>query len=204
VATLFGACVTPTPPPDPGSVEISEGHVDIGLAVEDGELEPHLHDHEADAEYAPDEALLVAGPAAITTVPADPAFSFLGSPGAAIHVLPQDEAPGVLALGIGAEEIEPGVLVDDEFDIEVTAVDGPGAFSIYTVDGLGAPDVWADSGDGLPDTIADLGAGSHSHANFAFTAPGIYSVDLRFTTTLVDGGVALDSGPVTFTFDVRD
>ena len=202
--TLLGlvACAPPPPVPTPPAV-LSDGHVDIGLAVEDGEFEPHVHDEENDAEYAPDEAVLTALPAAATTVPSDPALGFLGAPGDTTYVLPETQVPGLLWLGIGAEEIEAGVLVDDEFDMSIAAVDGPGTFAMYTVDGLGAPTVLVDSSDGLPDTLADLASGVHSHVNYAFSAPGKYKVSLRFTGTLADGNVAMDSGPVVYTFDVK-
>jgi surface-anchored protein len=212
--TVLGlvACV-PTPPvpptttttttvPTPPAV-LSVGHVDIGLAVENGEFEPHVHDEENDAEYAPDEAILTALPGTATTVPSDSAYSFLGAPGATTYVLPQTQDPALLWLGIGAEEIEAGVLVDDQFDMSITAVDGPGTFAMYTVDGLGVPTVLVDSTDGLPDTLAGLASGIHTHVNYAFSEPGTYEVSLRFTGTLADGNVALDSGPVTYTFDVQ-
>jgi surface-anchored protein len=184
-------------------VPIDTGHVDVfGVAYEDGELDLHVHDETADVEYAPAEVLLVAKSAAKTTVPADPAYAFLGAPGAPVWVLPEIDDPNLLWPGIATEEVEPGVFVDGSLRLRVVSVCGPDDFSIFTTDAVGAPKVLVDSGNGLPDRI-DLTAGSHLHANWAFEAAGRYSITVRATGTLAATGKHVVSAPATYSFKVN-
>ncbi|MEU4768069.1 choice-of-anchor M domain-containing protein [Actinosynnema sp. NPDC023794] len=184
-------------------VTIDTGHVDVfGVAFEDGAFHLHVHDEAAEAEYEPAEVLLVAKSAAKTTVPADPAYAFLGSPGAPVWVLPEIEDPNLLWPGIAAEEVEPGVFVDGSLRLRVVTVCGPDDFSIFTTDAVGAPDVLVDSGNGLPDRI-DLAPGGHQHANWAFEAAGTYSITVRATGTLAATGERVASSPATYTFKVN-
>ncbi|MEU4448704.1 choice-of-anchor M domain-containing protein [Actinosynnema sp. NPDC050801] len=184
-------------------VTIDTGHVDVfGVAYEDGAFDLHVHDETNDVEYAPAEVLLVAKSAAKTTVPADPAYAFLGAPGAPVWVLPEIDDPALLWPGIATEEVEPGVFVDGSLRLKVTRVYGPGDFSIFTTDAVGAPNVLVDSGNGLPDRI-DLAAGSHLHANWAFEAAGYYRVTVRAVGTLASTGAHVVSDPATYTFKVN-
>ena len=183
-----------------------EGHTDVGVVYEDGAWNLHIGQHEAvpPMEYAPNEALLgvdILG--AQATVPAGAPFSFLGSAGSAVWILPQAQNPALLFLGFGTEELASGVFVDDAVTLSLRAVRAPGQFSVYTVGPLGNPSVWMNSGDGITsaDTIA-LAAGGHEHVNWAFSTPGVYEVDFEAAGTLADGGVFTSSGPVTYTFTV--
>lgn len=182
---------------------LDTGHVDVfGVAFEDGAFHLHVHDETTDTEYAPSEALLVAKPEARTTVPADPAYSFLGAPGAPVWVLPQVRDETLLWPGIAAEEVEPGVFVDGSLRLKVTHVYGPDDFSIFTTDAVGTPTVLVDSGNGLPDSI-DLSPGGHQHANWAFEAAGCYSITVRAVGTLAATGARVVSAPATYQFKVN-
>lgn len=182
---------------------INSGHVDVfGVAFEDGAFDLHVHDEDADVEYAPSEVLLVTESAARTTVPADPAYAFLGAPGRPVWVLPQVQDPNLLWPGIATEEIEPGVFVDGTLRLKVQRVQGPGDFSIFTTDAVGAPTVLVDSGNGLPDCV-DLTAGSHLHANWAFEEAGTYKVTIRANGTLAATGANVVSEPATYSFKVN-
>ncbi|GAA1311973.1 hypothetical protein GCM10009634_79510 [Saccharothrix xinjiangensis] len=183
---------------------IDSGHVDIfGLGYEEGEFHLHIHDDTAGAELEPSEALLVAKSESRTTVPADPAYAFLGAPGRPVWVLPQGRPTAdILWPSIAAEEIEPGVFVDGTLRLRVECVHGPGDFNIYTTDAAGVPTVLVNSGNGLPDRIG-LVAGEHQHANWAFEAPGYYSVTVRAFGTLAETGERISSEPATYHFKVN-
>ncbi|GGP66019.1 choice-of-anchor M domain-containing protein [Saccharothrix coeruleofusca] len=184
-------------------VTIDTGHVDVfGVAYEDGAFDLHVHDEAAEAEYSPAEVLLVAKSQARTTVPADPAYAFLGAPGRPVWVLPEVEDTGLLWPGIAAEEVEPDVFVDGSLRLNVTRVHGPGDFSIFTTDAVGAPSVLVDSGNGLPDRLA-LTPGGHQHANWAFEAPGYYTITVRAAGTLATTGERVVSEPATYRFKVN-
>jgi len=201
-ATLALAGVT-TPAGASTRVVLDQGHVDvIGVAYVDGAFDVHVHDAVNDVEYAPSEVKFVAKPAAKTTVPADPAYRFLGPAGAPIWVLPQVQDPALLWPGIGAEEVAPGVFTDDSLQVEVVRVAGPGGFDIFGTDAFGSPAVLVDSGDGLPDQFA-IDAGGHLHANWAFGAAGNYWVTVRVSGVLTATSERVTSAPATLSFKVE-
>ncbi len=184
---------------------LTNGHTDVGIVYEDDAWNLHIGQHEADppAEYAPKVAVLQVGPAARTTVPANPAFAFLGAAGAPVYILPQVENPALVFLGFGTEELPSGLFTNDQVRLTLRAVRGPGQFAVYDVDAFGTPNVLMNSGDGI--TAADsviLQAGGHRHVNWAFTTPGTYQVDLEATGMLVTSNQFTTGGPVTYTFDV--
>jgi surface-anchored protein len=183
-----------------------EGHTDVGIVYEGGAWNLHIGQHEATPpmEYAPNEAILgVDLLAAHTTVPADPQFSFLGTPGSSVWILPQVQNPALLFLGFGTEELPTGLFLNDQVTLSLSGVRAPGQFSVFETDMFGNPHVIMNSGDGI--TGADslvLPAGAHQHVNWAFSTPGTYEVDFNASGTLADGNVFTSSGPITYTFDV--
>ncbi len=184
-------------------VVLSQGHVDaVDVHYEDGELELHVHDETVDpsVERDPAEVVFRVLPGARTTVPADPAYRFLGSPGAPVWVLPQEQVPGLLWPGLSTEEIEPGVFAGDRVTLTLWRVRGPGALSVFTTDAFGAPTVLADSGDGTPDRLT-LATGGHQHVNWGFTRPGTYKAVVQASGTLADG-TRVVSDPAVHTFQV--
>lgn len=183
-------------------VALDQGHVDvIGIAFENGAFDVHVHDEVNDVEYAPSEVQLVAKPASEIAVPDDPAYGFLGAPGAAAWVLPQVQDPELLWPGIGSEEIAPGVFSNDSLKVDVVGVSGPADVSIFTTDAFGAPTVLVDSGNGLPDRISTT-AGGHLHANWAFEAAGNYQIKVRVSGTLAATGKRVTSAVATYSFKV--
>ena len=200
LALVATAC-PPPPPPPACPVELSEGAVDApGIAFEDGAFDLHVHDEDNDIEYEADCAVLKVKDEAATTVPADPAFSFLGTAGAPAWILPQVEDNDLLYLGYATEEITDGTFEGDELDWSMVDVDGPGSFAVYSVDQFGAPVVLFDSDDALPQTVT-ISTGAHTHVNWAFSAEGTYTVTYSAAGTPT-GDSLVDSGPVEYTFTV--
>jgi surface-anchored protein len=193
-ATLLQADVTP----------LSQGHFDLGLEFDNGELEWHVHAHSTGMELHPEDVLLQVLPTAQTLVPNDPRFSFLGTFGEPVWILPQVENPNLLALGIGAEEVETGIFVNDRLRVSLDAVQGPGQFFLYTVDGFGNPTVRMNTRDGTDPAFdfIEMQAGLHGDFNWAFTQPGVYHLTLTGSGTLVEGNEFLATDPTLFTFEV--
>lgn len=64
-------------------------------------------------------------------------------------------------------------------ELAATDVDGPGGLAVYLTDALGEPEVYIDSSDGLgPQDRILLPPDAHTHVNWAFTAPGDYTLSL--------------------------
>jgi surface-anchored protein len=185
---------------------LTEGHTDVGIVYEANQWNLHIgrHDDIPPMEYTPAEAILQVGPAGQTTVPANPAYGFLGPVGSLVYILPQAENPALLFLGLGTEEQASGVFVGDRLTLSLTGVAGPGQFSMYQVGAFGTPTVLMNSADGI--TAADkveLTAPGHAHVNWAFTAPGEYQVAFRASGVLDDGlNTFTQSVPTTYTFSV--
>ncbi|WP_026267539.1 choice-of-anchor M domain-containing protein [Micromonospora sp. CNB394] len=183
---------------------VNAGHLDVvDVAYEDGSLEIGVHDEDNDIEYGADEVKLVVKRQAKVTVPADPAFAFLGTPGVSkVWILPEIQNENLIWPGIAAEEVEAGVFTGDSLTLSVRSVTGPGQLAIYTENAVGQPSILADSGDGLPDALP-LTAGDHTHANWAFDKAGTYCVTVRATGTLAATGQRVTSAPATLRFVVK-
>ncbi|MFG1885818.1 choice-of-anchor M domain-containing protein [Micromonospora sp. NPDC049102] len=186
------------------AVVFNTGHLDlVDVAYEAGALKVGVHDEDNGIEYGADEVKLVVKRQAKVTVPADPAYAFLGTPGVSkVWVLPQIENTNLIWPGIAAEEIEAGVFAGDALTLSAQSVTGPGQLAIYTENAVGQPTILADSGDGLPDAIT-VAAGDHTHANWAFDKAGTYYVTVRATGTLVATGQQVTSAPATLRFTVK-
>lgn len=203
-AALALAVVTAAPAAASGSITtLSSGHVDVfGVAYEDDELHLHVHDEDSDTEYEPCEVNLVVKREARTTVPNDPAYAFLGAPGAPVWVLPEVDDPNLLYAGLAAEEVPAGLFADDTVTVSVVAVLAPGGFNLFTNDATGTPVKLVDSQDGLPDHIT-LTAGDHAHANWAFEAAGTYLVGVRASGVLAATGTTVTSDLAVYRFTVK-
>src|SRR6202008_3822115 len=86
VEYTFEVYSTNTPP-----AILYKDHADIGFVIEDGAWNLHVHDHTHDIEYAPDEAVFLLRSNALTRVPNDARYSFLGAGCSQIWVLPQTQ-----------------------------------------------------------------------------------------------------------------
>jgi len=179
------------------------GHADVGVNYEDGAWDLHVHHHDL-GEFEPGEAVLgVDIAAALNTVPAGAQWSFLGSAGSPVWILPQTHDENLLFLGLGTEELATGIFAGDQVTLSLRGVSGPGNFAVYITDMFGAPNVLMNSGDGIgPGDAVTLTAGGHKHVNWAFSAPGIYRIDFEGSGTLADGNLFTSSGNVTYTFEV--
>lgn len=187
---------------------ISDGHVDIGIAYEEGAWDLHLHVglEPDDFELEPDEGAFFGSVANNSifqlTVPNDPDFSFLGNVGDPFWRFPISNEPGLPFIGIAAEEVEPSDFVGN-LTLTFTSLSGPGDFFLYEFDTFGDPVVLFDSSDGFGDTLT-LPIGTHSHYNFAFTAEGVYGVGLEASGILDDGfNTPTSSGTSIYTFGVN-
>ncbi len=174
---------------------LSEGHYDVDVHFHDGELEMSVHDHENETEFEPDEVLFYVGDYARTNRPAGSQFDFIGvASGVQYWQTPEEETPGKLLVGIGAEEID----INDPrwlafpandprlpsgpakwFRVSLEEATGPGQVSIWnnTDDG---PLVWASTSNGLDSNDLFFGEiGSHVDVGWAFTSAGLYTVKLK-------------------------
>jgi len=184
---------------------IAEGEIDFEVAYEDGALGMGLLDEAAEREYAPADVILVSQPAARQVVPSNAEFRFLGTPGSAAYVLPQDETEGLLFLGIAGDEIEAGVFADETVRLELVSVSGPGEFALYDVDSFGSPTVFMNTRDGISSAdVFPITVGSHTHVNWAFSQSGEYQISFKASGTPMADNQPVESEAVTLTFRIEN
>ncbi|MGP4112923.1 choice-of-anchor M domain-containing protein [Streptomyces sp. 4N509B] len=184
-------------------VVLDEGHVDLAARVLDGELQLQIKDGTVPGESTwrePSAVVLHALPASRREVPSGGGFDFLGAPGDPVWLLDQVQQDGLLWPGWSTENVGPGV-IDGPVEFRLEGVSGPGDFSLFLSDPFGGPNVLFHSADGTPDAI-DVPQNTHAHGGWAFTAEGVYALDLTMSGTLASGETVSDTE--TFTFAVGD
>jgi surface-anchored protein len=182
---------------------LSVGHTDIAVNYENNAWDLHIGYDVTGEEFPARDVLLRVNPLAQTTVPNNASFSFLGTAGSPIWILPQVEDPNLLFLGYGADGIPDGAFMGNQVQMTLRGITGPGSFASYELDAFGNPVVFMNSRDGISvGDHFDLTAGGDSHLAWAFSQPGHYTVSLEASGTLVDGNIFTSSGPVEYSFEV--
>lgn len=163
-------------------------HADIGIGYEGGEWDLHVHDEDNDVELEAAETLIYIGAAGRATRPAGSQWDFFGnSAGENLWILPQTQNTELVFLGWATEEIEPGIFDGNTVDVFLSAVRGPGEFSVYSTDSFGNPTVRMATSDGIDgNDFIRFPTGGHAHFNLAFTGQGLYEVDM-YAQGLVNG-----------------
>jgi surface-anchored protein len=194
---LAGAVMLSAPRPAE-AVDLDVGHADaFHFRLEGQQLQLLFEFDSAGGEHfaAPGDVTMIVKTSAETTVPSGGAFSFLGSPGAPIWVLPQVQNPQLLWPGLSTEELDPAAW--QGLQLQLLSVSGPGNIFLFQTDSFGNPiHLW----DGAPDSFA-VDPGSHVHFNWAFTAPGNYTLTVQGSGTHSQLG-SLSTGPVTYHVNV--
>lgn len=178
-----------------------DGHIDIGPRWQDGMWSVQVHSGVSpDAEWRhPDDAVLQVADASRTPVPDDPTYDFLHTDaGTEVAVVPQTQQPGVVWVGWNTQDPAAMEQMRDGVTMALRGVQGPGDMVVYLQSGtLGAPQVLWDSTAQMPQDLF-VDTNSHTHANWVFTKPGVYLVDLEVRATLKDGSTVSDTQPVRF------
>jgi surface-anchored protein len=196
----------------PGTPAIlADGHADIAPRVVGGRLRLQVREDTQDppATHDLDAAALHVRDAARTALPEDPAFGFLGRPGARVWLLPEVQAAGIVWPGWSTEDRELARRASGPLTWtlrSVRAADGgraPGRFVLFASDAFGAPTRIFDGGRALPQSTR-VPVGTHAHGSWAFTAPGAYALDLEMSATLRDGALARDRRTLRIVVGGRD
>ena len=184
-----------------GPTIIENGELDLEVSFEEGQWDLLGLQEANNQEICASELVIRGSSATRTFVPEDPAFSFLGTPGDPVNVLPQSEAEGAVFLGIAGDEIPTGVFENESVDLQLVGVNGPGEVFLYATDEFGAPTLFFNSADGVAgEDVFAVKVGGHSHQNWGFTESGVYKVSLQASATLELGAERVQSESVDFTF----
>ena len=186
---------------DGASGNATDGHFDLGPAIENGTLVARVKDDRSQpAQWVDPSSLTFAlGDAARITAPAD--LGFVATPGSSVWLIPSTQIAGVPWLGLNSqrEEIVTGTTGGVQFTLD--AVEGPGRVAVFNAGALGSG-VGEHVFDG-PGSSYTLGPNTHAHQNWVFTAPGTYTltISMRVTPTgaALTGSGYGSSGEVTAT-----
>ena len=180
---------------------LSTGHVDMGPKFAGTTWKLLIHDdaHKADANAQsvwrrPDKTVLQVVDAAQLTVPDSDTYSFVGAdPGSKVWVVPQTQSPDVVWAGWNTQEPTVMSKLDRGVTFSVDGVQGPGVLTVSLQSGdFGAPQVlWDSRKTGSQQVFVDTN--THTHANWIFTKPGVYLVEMTAAATLIDGSTVTDT-----------
>lgn len=188
-----------------GRTVLAEGHADIGPRFVAGRWTLLVHDDQAKADpdgksvWRPtDQTVLQVRDEAILQIPDDPDYSFLrGTPGDDVFVVPQTQDPDVVWVGWNTQDPEVMETIDRGVTMTMTGVQGPGSLVVYLQSGdFAEPDVLWDS-EGKPAPVW-VDVNTHTHANWVFSKPGVYLVQIRLDADLVDGKTVSDTQVLRF------
>lgn len=190
-----------------GERVLEAGHLDMGPKYDaDGAWRFLIHDDVAKADANatsvwryPDETVLHVRDEAKLTVPDDPAYAFLGAePGTEVWVAPQTQDPRVVWIGWNTQDPAIMETVDRGVTLSLRAVEGPGVMTTYLQSGaFGAPQVLWDSRVTEAQPVW-VDVNTHTHANWVFTAPGVYLVELTAEADLIDDSHVSDTQRLRF------
>jgi surface-anchored protein len=184
-------------------VIIDEGDADIATLLEGDRIILESFWGLTEMAYAPSETVYRIKANSRIAVPMDEAYSFLGEAGSTVWVGPQSEEDGKIYLAMAADNFPAGVVESDRIEVRLVSFEGPGEFALYETDSFGLPVLNYSTADGLDESdLRVVTATEHSHLNWAFTAPGIYTIGLEATAVRASDGEPLSSDITTFSFEV--
>ena len=172
------------------STVIGTGHVDIGPRMVDGQWSVALRDDSGAHPVwrDPDRTVLRVSDAALMAAPTGSDYAFMGAQaGEQYYVVPQTQNPDVVWLGWNTQD--PGVVsaIDRGATMSIGSVSGPGRTWMFLQDGtFGKPRLLVDGQSGQAQDVW-VDASTHVHANWVFTAPGVYTAALTFSARTTDG-----------------
>ena len=180
---------------------LTAGHVDIGPRFLDGTWTMQARDDRTAPPVwrATEETVLHVLDEAILPAPDSPDFAFLAAePGTPLYVVPQGQNQDVVWIGWNTQDPEVTERIDRGATLRLDAVTGPGDVFLFLQEGVtGPPNVLWDSTVTAPQDLW-MEVNTHVHANWVFTAPGVYTLEVTMLADLVDGTHVEDAGTLSF------
>jgi putative ABC transporter-associated repeat protein len=180
---------------------VTDGHVDVGPRFLDDEWTMLARDdREVPSVWRdPERTVLHLGDPAVLPAPEGPDYEFLGvEPGTPLYVVPQTQAPDVVWLGWNTQDPEVVDAIEQGATLRLDGLDGPGELFVFLQEGVsGPPNVLWNSAEPLPQELW-MEVNTHVHANWVFTEPGIYQLDVTMLADLADGTTAEDGSTLVF------
>lgn len=173
---------------DAPKVTITEGHIDLGPRLVDGQWVLAARDDTAKTPVwrQTNDMAFVLGENTVLPVPESADYQFLGVPaGTRVYTIGQNQVSGAPWLGWNTQAPELAQAGVSGVKLRLTGHQGPGEVHVFLQAGnFGAPQVvWSTAGH--KSTEIYIEANTHTHANWVFTQPGVHL--LQFQVTGADG-----------------
>ncbi|MFT4283679.1 MAG: TIGR03773 family transporter-associated surface protein [Protaetiibacter sp.] len=174
-----------------GTTILSAGHIDYATRIVNGKLESYIGDDTSGSKVfrEPSGVVLWLKPASAVTLPGG--IPQIGPAGSRVWQVPQTQAAELIWLGWSTEALNAGN-ASGAVSWSLDSVSGPGTVKVYTTGSFGGVTMVL---NGPGTTSVPLGV--HAHANWAFSAEGIYRLRFTQTATLANGQRSSDTETVT-------
>ncbi|WP_449278394.1 choice-of-anchor M domain-containing protein [Leucobacter sp. GX24907] len=173
-----------------GQVVRDVGHIDFGPTLNTGEWKVQIHDDTEIPRFwrNPEDVVAQVSDASIKQVPESEDYEFLGlEPGTDVWIVPQVQESEVIWVGWNTQE--PNVLENLNLGttLRMLGVEGPGDLTVFLQSGnFGEVEpLWTTHESFPQDSWIELN--THTHANWVFSEPGIYLVEVEFEGELLSG-----------------
>ncbi|WP_158020891.1 TIGR03773 family transporter-associated surface protein [Buchananella hordeovulneris] len=171
---------------------LEAGHIDYATQLNGGQLQSVIGDDTSGNKVFrdPGKVVLWLKPSARVQLPGG--FAQVGAPGAAIWQIPQTQKPDLIWLGWSTESLT-SASAAGPVEWTINSVDGPGRLTVYLTGAFGGVQEVVFSGPGS----YRIPLGVHAHANWAFSAEGVYRINSTQTVTLPSGQRVSDTETMT-------
>ena len=188
-----------------GQVVRDAGHVDIGPTLSTGEWRIQIHDDTSVPAFwrSLDDVVLQVNDHSIQQVPEGEAYAFLGQePGSDAWIIPQVQKSEVIWAGWNTQEPQVLDTLNRGVTLRMLGVEGPGDLTVFLQTGnFGDVLVLYSTLKPFPQE-SWIEVNTHTHANWVFSQPGIYLVEVEFSGQLISGETV--SARDTLRFSVGD
>lgn len=177
----------------------TSGHFDFGAVLSGGNLSAQVKDDRTSPAIwkQPGALTFVLGDSAKTTMPGG--MGHIAPAGAEVYLIGATQQPTVPWVGWNTQNPELVAQASGPATLTLTDLQGPGKLSVFLSGNFGSAGTTVFNGVGDSFSVP---LNTHQHANWVFTAPGVYSATLTWSVPLKSGGQVSASG--TLNFEVGD
>jgi putative ABC transporter-associated repeat protein len=175
-----------------GATILSSGHIDYSSRIVGGKLESLIGDDTSGTKVyrEPSGTILWLKPSSVVTLPSG--YGSVGPAGSRVWQVPQTQNLDLIWLGWSTESLNAGN-TRGSVSWTINSIDGPGSVKVYLSGAFGGVQQMVFNNGGS----YQISQGVHAHANWAFSAEGIYRINMTQTATLANGQSSSDTETLT-------
>ena len=160
---------------------ITDGHFDLGPAIENGQLVARIKDDRSVPAVWKDPASMTFALGEKAKIKAPEALNFAADAGQDVWMIPATQIRGVPWLGMNSQREEIVTETSGQVRFSLLDVQGPGNVAVFESGSLGAG-IGTHVFDGAG-TSYTLPANTHAHQNWVFTEPGSYQLTIAMNVS---------------------